>query len=285
MAKFRDLNHFSHTTKEEFLPVHLLTDGILGKMHIWAGGHSMLSKGSEIIREQDRPFHIMIISLSGKGKFVMEDGSEFTLSPGEFFFSSSCGQGHRHSPLTDTWELCWIQIRKDASWLVNVPKDYTKSQSVCSAEIHDCFKSIIREEEAQRAGYNFIQELTSQLLIEYIKRELNLSSYSGRSMDYLKRFNELWRCVAANVSQKWNLDELCAYMNMSRAHLIRLCRDYYGMTPTAKVHQIKMSHANSMLRTLGYTVSEVAEEIGYESLSAFTSAFRKFYGFTPSQLS
>ncbi|MGN0906649.1 MAG: AraC family transcriptional regulator [Bullifex sp.] len=285
MARFRDLNHFSRTTKEEFLPVHLLTDGILGRMGIWAGGHSLLSKGSEIIREQDRPFHIMIVSLSGEGRFVMEDGTAFTLSPGEFFFSSSYGQGHRHSPLSDKWELCWIQIKKDAQWLTNVPDDYMHARSVCSSEIHDCFKSIIHEEEAQRSGFVFIQELTSQLLIEYMKRELNLTATSGRSMDHIRRFNELWRDVTANVGDRWDLEEMCAYMNMSRAHLIRLCREYYGMTPTAKVHEIKMSHANSMLRTLGYTVSEVAEQTGYESLSAFTSAFRKFYGFTPSKLS
>ncbi|NLA96604.1 MAG: hypothetical protein GX836_00055, partial [Spirochaetales bacterium] len=112
MARFRNKERFSINTTEEFIPVGLLTEGILQTMGIWAGGMSCLNFGSTITRQRNRPYHILILCTSGEGRFIMEDGTEFLLKPGELFFSNAGGQGHSHLPATAQWHICWVQVQE-----------------------------------------------------------------------------------------------------------------------------------------------------------------------------
>lgn len=283
MAKFRNRERFTTNTWEEFLPYSLLTDGILKKLGIRAGGLSYLKQGSLIARQAARDYHILIIGLSGTGTFIMDDGSKFILQPGEMFFSTAEGQGHTHLPESEEWNICWMQICHDASWLTNMPHDYIVGKTVYHKEICNLVKSIIRDNALENADYAYMQSLRCQLLIQYFKREMKSNETSGKNISYLKAFNKLWITVSSDISKDWLIEDLCAFMNLSRAHMIRLCKEFYGMTPTAKVHQIKMNHAYFLLKTMGYTVSEVAEMIGYNSLSAFSTAFKKFCGTRPSE--
>ena len=284
MHKFRNREKFTVNTREEFLPVSLLTDGILKKLSIWSGGISNLNEGSFVARQGKRPYHIMIIGLSGTGTFLMDDGTSFQLQPGELFFSNAAGQGHTHRPKSKEWNICWFQILEDASWLIKVPSDYSVGKTIYTKEIADCVKSIISDNALENDDYAYMQSLRCQILIQYFKRELKSAQYTGKNIGYLKAFNKLWQMVYADITREWSIKDLCTFMNLSRAHMIRLCKEFYGMTPTAKVHQLKMNYAYSLLRTMGYTVSEVAEMIGYDSLSAFSTAFKKFYGTFPSGL-
>lgn len=285
MSKFRNRERFAINTKEEFLPLELLKDGILEKLGIWTGGLSCLKEGSMIAREAHRPYHILIIGLSGTGTFIMDDGTHFTLNPGEMFFSSASGQGHTHRPESEEWNICWFQILENASWLINIPGDYSVSKTAYSREIASCVRSIISENALENDDYAYMQNLRCRILIQYFKRELKSNLHTGKNITYLRSFSRLWQSVSADISGEWTLEKISSFMHLSRAHTIRLCQEFYGMTPTAKVHQLKMNHAHFLITTMGYTISEVAEVIGYDSLSAFSTAFKKFYGKSPSEIS
>lgn len=285
MARFRNKERFSINTTEEFFPVGLLTEGILQTMGIWAGGMSCLNSGSAITRQRNRPYHIIILCTSGEGRFIMEDGTEFFLKPGELFFSNAGGQGHSHLPATAQWHICWVQVLENASWLVNPPDDYSITKARYGKDIESCMSGIIRDDAIENDDYAYMQNLRCQILIQYFKREMKSTFLTGKNMAYMKAFSKLWQNVSAHISYPWNIEDLCRIMNLSRAHMIRLCQEFYGMTPTAKVHQIKMNYAHTLLRTMGYTISEVAEMIGYDSLSGFYTAFKKFYGTLPSDIS
>ena len=95
------------------------------------------------------------------------------------------------------------------------------------------------------------------------------------------RFNQLWAEVSKTLAKPWSLDDLCDYMGVGRAHLIRLCAEFYQTTPAAKVRSIKMEFAQSLLQNFEYPVAEIAEHIGYDSPSTFSTAFKKYFGYPP----
>ena len=284
MRTFKDFNRIPKSSIEQFLPLSFLNQEYFKTMGIITGGISLLSKGTVISREKSRGYHILILTISGTGKFIMENGIEYVTDSGQLFFSASDGQGHRHLPVSEKWEICWLQIDRNNNWLISHPDDYLISKSIQATYIVNCFKTIISEYSQQTKNYTTIAELTGQLLLQYIRREIDMTDYSGRNVGYLKSFNRLWSEISKNISYPWDTDAVCEYMNLSKAHLHRLCREFYKMSPMAKIKQIKFEQAYSFLVHLHYTVTEVAELMGYQSTSSFSVAFKNHFNIRPSDL-
>ncbi len=75
------------------------------------------------------------------------------------------------------------------------------------------------------------------------------------------------------------LAELTGY---SRMHLGRLVKKYYGKTPAALLHDIRMSLAAEYLEKTSFTLERIAEDVGFASVSQFHAAFKTQYECTPS---
>lgn len=88
-----------------------------------------------------------------------------------------------------------------------------------------------------------------------------------------------------HMSTKWNekisLEDLAAMANMSINTYILQFKKLTGLTPAEYRTGIKMGHARDMLHNK--TVTEVALELGYESISHFIHLFKTKYGVTPKQ--
>lgn len=105
---------------------------------------------------------------------------------------------------------------------------------------------------------------------------------------YFKR-----RTITAVMWYKQMLDEeckvgmpankLCLQMGMNRNTLQKVFRTLYGKTIREYQVQIRMEKALQLLET-GNEVTQVAEELNYAKLSAFTNAFTAYFGFAPSAL-
>ena len=282
---FREQNIISNESRERLFPVDLLLSGYLNELKIRQCGISSLRKGSVIDRPSHRPYHIMIITITGQGEFIMDDGTAFTLGKGEMFFSKSDGQGHRHYPVSDEWRLCWFQINDDASWIIPFTNDYTIKKCEYTEEIVHCMGCITEEQITQNEDYSAIQNLQSQLLYRYLKRTLSQSALSRREAACVSRFNELWNEIYRNPGDDWNTDVIARFMNMSRSQSNRLCQKYFGISPAEKAREIKLSIAYSFLYNLDYSVAQVAEAVGYSSIPAFTVAFSRMFGITPGEAS
>lgn len=283
MRRFRESNFIPSTSTERILPEEII-DRYLGRSGIQNGGTSILRTGAQIERNTLRPYHIVIISLRGEGKFQMEDGTQFVLEPGSIFFSHADGQGHRHGPISPEWELCWLHVDEDAEWLTSPPPDYTFRPCPESRSIGNCIDSLLEEDILRQKEFGEIEDLQSRLLFHYLRRALSAGTYRGRQLHYVKLFNNLWNAVATDVGRKWTVEDVCAYVHLSKAQATRVCRELFGQSPASKIAEIKMRHASAMLSYFNVSVSAVAESVGYESVSSFSVAFKNHFGFSPKKL-
>ncbi len=76
--------------------------------------------------------------------------------------------------------------------------------------------------------------------------------------------------------------DLAAVMYLSRSHLDRLVRAAAGETPAAFRRRLLLERAAYRLRTSDTTILDAAVEAGYSSHEAFTRAFQRAYGDSPS---
>jgi signal transduction histidine kinase/DNA-binding response OmpR family regulator len=80
----------------------------------------------------------------------------------------------------------------------------------------------------------------------------------------------------------FGIDILCQAMNTSRSNLHRKLKALTGQSTTEFIRSIRIYRAAELLKQPGITVSEVAYQVGFESASYFSRAFREQMGTSPS---
>lgn len=92
------------------------------------------------------------------------------------------------------------------------------------------------------------------------------------------------RCfIHAHAEESISLDQIAAEAALSRFHLTRSFAEVYGLPPLAYHRRLRLDAAARLLKREAASATDVAERLGYGSLSAFTRAFRQNFGVPPSR--
>lgn len=70
---------------------------------------------------------------------------------------------------------------------------------------------------------------------------------------------------------------------MNPNYLTTLLKQRTGHTYKELIHQQRMTRAGQLLRNISYSVTEVANEVGYENISFFYKKFKEYFGCSPKE--
>lgn len=142
------------------------------------------------------------------------------------------------------------------------------------------------EATARRAGRELVLErLIEVLLIEALR--LRPAEAAGREQGLLAGLADpamarALRKLHADVAYRWTVAELARAAGMSRAVFAERFARTIGMPPMEYVTEWRMAIAKDVLLREHPPLAEVAEMIGYQSASAFSVAFLRHAGCSPS---
>ncbi|WP_159718236.1 helix-turn-helix domain-containing protein [Geminicoccus flavidas] len=88
--------------------------------------------------------------------------------------------------------------------------------------------------------------------------------------------------MAERLGEDVGLDELAELISLSRSHFCTAFRHATGVTPHAWLTRLRLERAQEMLRDPRMRIIDVGLAVGYQTPSAFTAAFRRFTGTSPS---
>ena len=96
--------------------------------------------------------------------------------------------------------------------------------------------------------------------------------------------DRIMRSVNAHMSDpEYNVDSLAADVGISRAQLHRRMKEMTGV-PTGKfLRNLRMEQAARLLREGKVNVSQIADKVGYNDLSHFSTAFKLHFGMSPTE--
>jgi len=77
------------------------------------------------------------------------------------------------------------------------------------------------------------------------------------------------------------LDELAVVAGLSRFHFCTAFRKATGRTPHAWLVELRIEKARELLADPGFSITDIALAVGYETPSSFAAGFRKVTGTTP----
>jgi AraC-like DNA-binding protein len=83
-----------------------------------------------------------------------------------------------------------------------------------------------------------------------------------------------------NLKKDWTIKELMQLTGLNDYKLKTCFQQMYHSSPADYLRDIRMEKAWHLLSGKKYAVSQVAEEVGYTNLSAFSKAFKKYFHIT-----
>jgi len=89
--------------------------------------------------------------------------------------------------------------------------------------------------------------------------------------------------IESNQLNKLTIKELSFISNMSVSKFKREFEKHFRSTPSKWFQEKRLEHAAFLLKNNSKRPSDIFEEIGYETLSNFTQAFKLKFGLTPKQ--
>jgi AraC-like DNA-binding protein len=101
------------------------------------------------------------------------------------------------------------------------------------------------------------------------------------TMVYDSRLVKAIRYITQHTMEHISVKDLAQIACMERAYFTRLFKKYYKTTPMKYVIQKKMSIAAKELLS-GAIIEDVSQMIAYEDEKAFSRAFKRLYGCSPS---
>ena len=146
----------------------------------------------------------------------------------------------------------------------------------------------MREElREQRPGSALIaQHLAHMMLVQALRLHLDDGPAGGVGWFFALADKQLGAAIAAihaDPAYRWTLKELAERAGMSRSSFALKFREMAGETAMEYLARWRMLLAGDRFENTSQSVSAVALSLGYESESAFSTAFKRVMGCTPRQ--
>ena len=125
--------------------------------------------------------------------------------------------------------------------------------------------------------YKFSQILT--LLIQDTNEKSNNQINNRTRYENLYELTDLY--IEKNVLGVLNLEELSKMIGYSKNYISTLYKNHFGITPTHKHETLKMEKAKEYMFQKNITITEIADLLGYPSISDFSRTFKRHYHISP----
>jgi AraC-like DNA-binding protein len=95
------------------------------------------------------------------------------------------------------------------------------------------------------------------------------------------RLSPALEAVHASAGKPWTVEDLARLCNMSRATFARVFHRVLGQAPMQYLADWRMTLARDLLLAQETTMDEIAAQVGYSTVYAFATAFRRHHGEPP----
>lgn len=87
--------------------------------------------------------------------------------------------------------------------------------------------------------------------------------------------------INATLKEPPTVAALAKEANLSEYHFIRVFREKVGMPPRQYIIAARMEHARYLLKATTLPIGEIADQVGYQSVSMFSAMFKRQHGLSP----
>jgi len=223
-----------------------------------------------------------------KGYMYTEvNGKKFRLNQGEAMFY---GPNQYHTQYTDiTSSVCFITLVFDMQ-LQNADEFLNKTFTI-DTEIKELLRKIINEKQNNHYYSDdiilcYFKELIIKLL-RSLKLETTIHTLDSASKNYIENnvVKKTIEYIHNNIDKRITLSDISQYVFISQSYLSRIFKKQMGVTLVEYINHLKLEKSKDLIRTGKYSLTQIADMLGFTSVHYFSRQFKEKYGISPSSYS
>ena len=151
-----------------------------------------------------------------------------------------------------------------------------------SMDITSCLRNILREMELKQPGYEDICQAFMEILIIRLMRSTGLSvpaepqnNVGNHQCAAVRRY------IDHHFKESLTLDQLASEAHMNKFYLSHAFKQEYGVSPINYMISRRINESKYLLAETDLSLSQIAQLLGFSSLSYFSQVFRKTQGVSP----
>ena len=238
------------------------------------------------------------------------EGQEYRGKPGDLFFyrphqkhfmyalsSTGLRQPHIHFDLMYSFDSKSVPISfKSFEEMTPEEKRFIRADILEGSSLNIPSYTRLRNKEVfEQLLFDVIKEYTNKMpFSEVVLKALflklwahllqeNYWSSDDVTVRYIPAIIKIRDYLNANTGRNIVLDELASKFNISKFHLVRSFKQIFHMPPIHYHQYCRMEKAKVTLQFTNLTLSQIADELGYENISTFSRVFKSQYGLSPSK--
>jgi AraC-like DNA-binding protein len=108
-----------------------------------------------------------------------------------------------------------------------------------------------------------------------------MTGATNNGKDFVRRITEI---IEANLqNEQFGVPQLVREIKMSHSSLHRAVKNATGLSISQFICQVRLKNAYELLRQKKSSISEIAYDCGFHSVTYFNKCFHDFYGFSPGE--
>ena len=140
------------------------------------------------------------------------------------------------------------------------------------------------ELEEDRIGAAAVAAMLASSLMMFVLRAYFEREHGSEGILALLARRQTARALAGMLTELahgWTLDELAERASTSRATLVRLFRTAVNLPPLAFLSELRLNLARHRILATNSPLAVIAEDVGYQSETAFNRAYHRRFGIAP----
>jgi AraC-like DNA-binding protein len=248
-------------------------------MGVGMAGVSDLNAGYEC-RRNGVTYHNLVYTVHGSARLEHVSGAR-RLRAGDLLIAPA-GSCYTYVPDQEPWVIAWFLSAPNARW------DYIDGMTAhirrteLAGRVHTAALSLLAESVRKEMHSGRLSHLYAEEIALCLERDLGTEG-SRRERGLRRRLGRLWDAVNEDLAHPWTVDEMARRASLSRSHFHRVVRRYSGHAPMEMVHLLRMRRAEELLLHDGQPLKVVAERLGFATPYAFSNAFKRYKGLSPSR--
>lgn len=231
------------------------------------------------------PFTELFYVVDGKGEFNIQ-GQRFPVKPNDFVIINPQVE---HTELSSPDEpLEYIVLGINGLSFSNLTPVSEGGHPFSFFNLRDEQKDILRylnamvqEATSQSMSYELVcHNLLEILLIKILRHqhfdlEVEKQSKATKDISFIKHYLETY------YHESIQLEDLASMTHLSRFYISHSFKKEIGMSPMEYLIDIRIKESKILLRTTNYSISQVADIVGFTTPTYFSKQFRKSTGISP----
>ena len=235
--------------------------------------------------------HCMILVLNGK-KLVHFENNITTINSNEicflsqnnYFMSEQATQNLSYEVLIIFFDDNFIFELKEK---YNISINTTLSNNIIKINYHEdiLFKKnidLLKEYLTNNIDNNLLKLKVEEIFLHSLRNNNNkFSSFINSILQTSK--DRIKYIIESNIDMIQTLDDMCNITRLTQNQLRRYIKKTYNLTPKVFIDTKRLEKATILLKNTNKTISDIATDCGYSTLSWFISQFKKYYNQTPKE--